>query len=163
MALRITNIETDLPKLNSELTRLDAYENRFKELELKLQQLRTSTSTENKTNGVQNQNNIAFSWTGATTTISWTTGYVKDHEGHYDPILAGSQSGFSANTYYWVGWNPVHSTMSFNTSLDALTKISNVLVICQFFTGTAGQSGSLGGGGTVPNGQGLNGERFKLF
>src|SRR5580765_8131116 len=110
MALRITNLETDLAKLNSELTRLDEHERRFKELELKLNNLSTQAATESKTNGVQNQNNIAFVWTGGTLTISWAAGYVKDHQGHYDPIPAGSQVAL-ANTFYWAGWNPVHLTM----------------------------------------------------
>ena len=162
MALRITDINTDLPKLNTELTRLDEYEGRFKNLELRLQNLQNHSTVESKTNGVQNQNNLTFVWTGGTLTISWAAGYVKDHQGHYDPIPAGSQHAL-ANTFYWVGWNPVHQTMSFNTNLDQLTKVDNILVLCQFFTGSGAQSGSAGGGGSVPNGQGLNGERFKLF
>jgi hypothetical protein len=162
MALTITDVQRDLPKLNSELTRLDEHERRFRDLELKLNNLSSHSAVESKTNGVQNQNNVAFVWTGGTLTISWAAAYVKDHQGHYDPIPAGSQVALP-NTFYWAGWNPVHLTMSFNTNLDQLTKVENVLVLCQFFTGTGGQTGTLGGGGSVPNAQGLNGERFKNF
>ena len=163
MALTITNVETDLPKLNSELTRLDEHERRFKQLELHLNTLRDQVDTESTTNGVQNQNNITFVWAGGSLSVSWAAGYVKDHQGHYLPIPAGTSGGLLANTYYWAGWNPIHQAMSFNTNLDTLTKVLNVLIICQFFTGTGAQAGSLGGGGSVPGGQGLNGERFKTF
>lgn len=163
MALTISNIETDLPKLNSELSRLDRHTNDIASLKQELSNLKDQVLVEHLRNGVQNQNNIVFTWTGGSLTISWAPGYVKDHQGHYDPIPAGSQTA-AASTYYWVGWNPVHQTMSFNTSLDALTQSKQVLVLCQFFTGTGGQTGSLGGGGTEPGGgQGLNGKQYKLF
>jgi len=145
------------------LQRLDQLEqriNKLNDLAISNQQV---VIQENRANAVQNQNNLTFVWTGATLTMSWAPGYVKDHQGHYDHVAAGSQV-LAASTYYWVAWNTLHQTMSFNGNLDLLHGKPQLLVLCQVFTGTGGQSGTAGGGGTAPGGgRDLNGLKYKLF
>lgn len=118
--------------------------------------------SEAQSNGVPNQNNITFTWTGGTLTVSWAAGYVKDHHNHFLPIPAGSRA-LSASTFYWAGWNPFHRTMSFQTSLAGFKSNSNILILSQFKTGTGAQTGTAGGGGSDPGGDGLNGRLYINF
>jgi hypothetical protein len=162
MAFRITDYEKDLPRLNIELQRLDQLEqriNKLNDLAISNQQV---VIQENLANGVQDQNNLTFTWTGATLTMSWAPGYVKDHQGHYNHVAAGSQV-LAASTYYWVAWNTIHQTMSFNVNLDLLHGKPSLLVLCQVFTGTGAQTGAAGGGGTAVNGRDLSGLKYKNF
>ena len=163
MALRITKIEQDLPKLNRELARLDGHSQQLTNLQQQITTLRIQLTEKARADGIPNQNNIIFVWTGSTTTVSWVAGFVKDHSGVFQPVPAGSRGSFTASTNYWAGWNPLHKSMSFVTSLGAFKGNPNILVICKFFTGTGAQSGNLGGGGTDTGSDGLNGKEYKLF
>ena len=163
MALRITNIERDISKLNKELTRLDGVDQELQRLRQEFFNLKKLQRQENIRNGVPNQNNVTFTWTGSSGLISWNDGYVKDHHGNYLPVRAGSTAGVN-NTYYWAAWNPVHKTMSFQNNLDTYQKIPNALIVCQVFTGTGAQTATIGGGGSEPGGgSGLNGKQYKLL
>lgn len=162
IAFRITNIETDLPRLNQELQRFDTQQQQLEELRQLVAAGAATTAVENSANGVPNQNNIAFVWTGGTLTLSWVAAFVKDHAGHYLPIPAGSRV-LTASTAYWAAWNPAQQTMSFQVALESYANIPNMLILSNVFTGTGGQAGSAGGGGSESGGSGFSGLRYKNF
>lgn len=168
MALRITDIVRDLPRINTEFARFDLHQQQIEDIRSQVGQLQKHLLTEEaKIAPAQQlgQNNITFTWTGATLTISWGAGYVFSN-GHYLPVPAGSTTGV-ANTYYWMAWNPKQQTMSRAASLNtilALPNTHNLLILAQIFTGTGAQAGALGGGGTEPGGGvGINMKQYKLF
>jgi hypothetical protein len=162
MAFRITNLQTDLPRLNGELQRLDLHQQQIAELRQQLAKALSTAGLEQQANGVPNQNNIIFTWTGGTLTLSWAAAYVKDHLGHYQPIPAGSRV-LAASTFYWAAWNVAQQSMSFQVSIDAFKAIPNELILCNIFTGAGGVNGTAGGGGSDSGGSGLNGGRYKLL
>ena len=110
-------------------------------------------------------NNILFTWTGGTLTLSWSAGYVQDTRGRANatvPVAAGSQL-VAASTYYWIGYNPNQMQMSIQTDLTKLTALPAMILICRLYTGTAGQSGNAGGGGSEATGNGALAKEYKLF
>lgn len=159
MALKITDLK-DLPRLNVELARLDLHAQQIAELRAELRKHQVRTDLESQTNGVPNQNNVVFTWTGAL--INWTAAYVKDHSGAFLPIAAGSRP-LLASTAYWAAWNPEHQSMSFQTKLTAYDNIPNALIICKFFTGTSAQTGVAGGGGGDTGGSAFNAKEYSNF
>lgn len=108
-------------------------------------------------------NNVKFTWTGSTSTISWTAGSIADKQGVNVPVSSGSIAGLTANQYYWMAWNKVHQVMTAQLSADTLLVNPGNLVICKIFTGTAGQTGTAGGGGSSSNKSDLSGFQYKLF
>ena len=160
---KITDINKDLPILNDKLAQIDQLQvqiNQQKQLSAQINQQLA------KLNGTQDGvavNSLDLTWTGSTLTISWPAGFVRNTSHDYEPFPAGSQAGLSASTNYWIGWNPFQQAMSIQASINTLQNIRNISVICEFYTGTAGQSGPAGGGGTEVSGTGLNGRPYKLF
>ena len=146
MSTRITNIERDLPALNKKLSELDNLRTELKQLRQITQQHAKSLTSIEKTREFTGVNNIEFTWTGGTLTLSWTAGSVQDRNGNYVPVSTGSKA-LSANTHYWAAWNPVHSVMAFAVDLSTLNQNSGNLVLCRIHTGTGGQAGVAGGGG----------------
>ena len=108
-------------------------------------------------------NNITFTWTGATSTLSWTAGSIANKNSINTPVIAGSIAGLAASTYYWLAWNAEHQQMVANQSADVLFQNKNNLVIAKIFTGTAGQTGTAGGGGSASSHSDLSGFQYKLF
>lgn len=169
MALRITNIETDLPKLNTELARMDLHQQQITELQNQVGQLTKQLLTNSTTSPANHlsQNNLTFVWTGSVTTLSWAAGYIHSN-GVYIHVASGSIK-LTPSTYYWMAWNPTHQTMSAQTDYSKLFNLiaapdtNTISIVCQIFTGAGGQSGSVGGGGTEPGGIGNNGKQYKLF
>jgi hypothetical protein len=124
-------------------------------------------------------NNVAFTWTGSTGVLSWANSYIKDKnwneqttaspaikssskgQQHVYTVLAGSLT-LSPSTYYWLGWDAAHQTMIANADVSQMHSNYNVHIICQIYTGTAGQTGSAGGGGST-SGVDLSGLRYKNF
>jgi hypothetical protein len=178
MARRLTS-PSDTAIINSELKRLDLLQAQIQEHAQQLAQLTKHNEQIRDTRGVPSVNNITFTWTGGTLTLSWTAGYVQDSSLKNYPVPAGSQV-VSASTTYWLAWNPIQQQMAFNTSLATLVSgvgtahqysktgaqnvsAGNNLVIAAVFTGTAGQSGTAGGGGSDPGGTGVSGTVYKKF
>jgi hypothetical protein len=175
MALRITDITKDLPRLNTELSRFDQHQQQIEELRAQVGNLQrlllnthntdaTSSFTETPKN-LLNHNSVLFVWNGGTLTISWVAGFIFSN-GHYLPIPAGSLHAL-ASTYYWMAWNPKQQQMSAVTAVGqilAMPNVHNMLIVGQIFTGTAGQTGTAGGGGSEPGGgTGIAGKQYKLF
>lgn len=156
MALVINDIKTDLPKLNTELRRLDYLHNQVKTLADKLQ---TQSHMVEVLKGQQENflaiNNLKISWDGAST-LSWPAGYIRDKSGTIFQVGAGSQSGLTANSHYWLAWNPVHRRMAIRQSLSDVADPTN-LVVCQVPTAAAGV---VGGGGSDVGGSGVNGKQY---
>ena len=178
MARRITG-PGDIAIINSELKRLDLLQSQLADATSRIGELEKHTQQIRDTRGIPAVNNLVFTWTGGTLTLSWATGYVQDNSLNNYPVIAGSLV-LVASTTYWLAWNPLHHKMAFNTSLisllagpglaqaDATVGGSNVsygnnLVICSVYTGTSGQSGTAGGGGSDPGGTGPNGRSYKDF
>lgn len=141
---------------------LNSLSQQVETLQRQVQKLQSESKLQNEdianlqdTADILYQNTITFSWTGATGTISWNAGYVSDKQGNVIPIPAGSRAGLSASTAYWVAWNPVHQVMAFSTTLSTLIANKNNYTLAGYTTGTGAQTGTAGGGGTDPGGQGL--------
>ena len=170
MALRITDIATDLPKLNNELQRVDLHQKQIAELRSQLGQLQKKLLTRDAEKQPTNflaHNNLLFTWNGSAHSISWPNSMITSN-GHFLQVPAGSTTQVVASTYYWAGWNVTHQTMSFSEDIHNLTPIPTIIIVGQIFTGTAGQSGAIGGGGTDPGGgaggpEGINGRSYKLL
>jgi len=105
-------------------------------------------------------NNLVFTWTGSTSTLSWPAGFIRHKNSLNVPVPAGSITGLSANTFYWMTWSISQQKML--AQISAPLQNANNIVLCQVFTGTTGQSGTAGGGGIV-GGSDLSGSRYKQF
>jgi hypothetical protein len=161
MALRITDVK-DLPKLNKELVRIDQAFNQLNKLSLTTKHLAKQLVLTKGQSNFTGINNVLFTWTGGTLTLSWNAGFLIDDKGKTWPVQAGSKVTV-ANTYYWTAWNPVQQAMTISTALKPIVAVKGNLVICKLFTGTAGQSGTVGGGGSETSGDGVNTKEYKLF
>lgn len=178
MARKITGVG-DTAIINSELKRLDQFQKTINEHTQQLQELIKHNAQIRDARAIPSTNNLVFTWTGGSLTLSWSSGYVQDSSLRNYPVIAGSIV-VAASTNYWLAWNSRQLSMAFSTSLQTLvtgvgnaasltpTGGSNVasgnnLVICEVFTGTAGQSGTAGGGGSDPGGVGQSGKEYKLF
>ncbi len=149
MATRLTDVKKDLSKLNHELERIDHFERILRRLEGRVKEIKREQIQLQEKRDVAGTNNLVFTWTDATATVTWAAGFVRDHDGvrvHQVPADATGRV-LTANTSYWAGWNPIHQTMSFEANLDTLALIPNVIVICRIQTGN-GLDGTAGGGGT---------------
>lgn len=175
----------DLDQINRQFDRLDTIEKSVQQNQQTQSNLKTQIASLDFEHGKLTTNNLVFTWTGATHTISWGNGFLQDKNAiaqvtsqtlpgrapkvssapgalHNYPILAGSTTAVVASTYYWAAWNPAQQLMVFNQDAGLLYQNSSLIVICQFFTGTSGQTGAVGGGGV--NGiTDLSGLSYKLF
>lgn len=163
MPFRITN-PNDLGQLNRAFSdQMQIMEGLVGELQKQVDNLRHQIKQVDVNHAPLTQNNITFTWTGATGTISWPAGSVKDKKGFNIPVKAGSIAGLPASTYHWLAWNPEHQQMIAQVGVDGLLQKPGNHVICQVFTGTGAQTGTVGGGGSSSNGSDLSGSRYKLF
>ena len=171
MARRITDITKDLSIVNKEFNRIDAHEARLTALEAQIGILNLHTQQIRDTRQVVSLNNLVFTWTGSTTTLSWDAGYVQDSSLRNYPVPAGSKV-LGASGTFWLAWNPKQGQMATATTLATLVSggitssivtqnaAGNNLIICSVLTGTSGQSGVAGGGGSDPGGSGPCGKQY---
>lgn len=177
----------DLNQLNTQLDKIEALNRRVSELESSMQSVSFQTSQLDYIHARPTFNNLVFTWTGASGTLSWAAGWIKDKNAatdtgdsfsrspsygfsigkpfgatHNVPVPAGSIPGLAASTYYWVGWDVTNAAMTALTDITKLYSHHDMQVVCQVFTGTAGQTGTAGGGG-AQGGTDLSGARYKLF
>jgi hypothetical protein len=182
--MKIAKLE--LTQLNPQLDKIDQLEKRLALLEEQHKQVAFQTAQLDYTHARPTVNNITFTWTGGSTTLSWLKGFIKDKNAlldtgrsfsqapsfktsggaipvinHNIPVLAGSLT-LNASTYYWLGWDSTQNRMISATDVGQLFAHHNVQIVCQLFTGTAGQTGTAGGGGSQ-GGVDLSGARYKLF
>lgn len=158
---RITQVN-DLAQLNRQFQRLDLLISEHAELKSRVEHVVTQVSQAALTHAQTTLNTVAFHWDGPTLTLSWADGSIKNKSGSNVPVVAGSLIGLVANKTYWLAWNSVHKKMAAQLGVDGLLQNPNNFVLCQVFTGTAGQTGSAGGGG-ANSASDLSGGRYKLF
>lgn len=177
----------DLNQLNKQLDVLNSLVNRVSALEQTMSFVQFQSAQTDFVHARPTFNNMTFTWTGGTSTLSWTKGWVKDKNAAIDTgkaysqapsfksnsgvsasvthnigVHAGSIASLSASTYYWLGWDTTNEKMYAEVDITQLYSHHDMQVICQLFTGTAGQTGTAGGGGSQ-GGSDLSGARYKLF
>ena len=157
---RLTSTD-DLANLNRALDHLDNLTRQVTTLQKQIQQVHTSAKNDNTQAQQATANNLVFTWTGGTTTMSWTTGFLKVKGSENFPVIAGSRV-LSPSTFYWAVWNPVHKVMAFVQDVNTVMNNLNNIIIAQVFTGTGGQTGTAGGGGSEAQ-SGISGGRYKNF
>lgn len=154
----------DLSQLNREFARLDLLHKQNSELQERVSSLSHQIKQIDIVHAPQTTNNVLFTWTGSTHTISWPAGSVKNKNNQNVPVDAGSIAGLTASKYYWLAWNAIHKQMVAQLGVEGLLQNPNNIVICQVFTGAAGDSGTVGGGGSSNSGgSDLSGGRYKFF
>jgi hypothetical protein len=171
-------VKVDLNQVNLQIDKIDNLVKRTGALENAVGNLGFQAVALDYLHAPPTTNNIVFTWTGGTLTLSWTKGFLQDKNAsvqtlvptklstspsvvHTHGVAAGSKV-VSASTWYWTGWDPVHQQMVINSNAAVLHQNFNVLIICQLFTGTAGQTGTAGGGGSR-GGVDLSGMSYKNF
>lgn len=174
---RIATLSLD--QINRQIDTLDILRSQIAELKSRLDIVGNSAAIADPIHAPATTNNMVFTWTGATTTLSWPQGYLKSKnwnaqtitlpaikssapgQQHVYTIPAGSMS-LLASTYYWLGWDASHQTMLATKDASTLHGNYNVHIICQIFTGSGAQTGTAGGGGSQ-TGVDLSGTRYKNF
>ena len=159
---RITSTK-DLSQVNKQVGITDALQKQIDVLTERFKRVNTMVDDISSTHIPSFLNTIVFTWTGATGTISWPAGSIINKGNINQPVTAGSIPGLLPNTYYWLAWNPRLLQMVVKVGVDQLLQIKGNTVICQVYTGTAGQTGIVGGGGSSSSGSDLTGARYKLF
>lgn len=163
MAIKITDIAKDLPVLNQELKKFDVFDSFIQQQQEQNQQLRLQIQQLGGLKDGTSCNSLNANWDGPTSTLSWPAGFFRDTSHAYAPFPAGKQVGLAPSTDYWLAWNPSQQVMSIHPDINRLMTIQQLLVMCRLFTGTAGQTGPAGCGGTEPVGTGINGKEYHLF
>ena len=168
-----------LDQVNKQIDVIDSLQKQVGTLQIKLDNVGQSISIADPIHAPQTTNNITFTWTGSTRTLSWNAGYLKtknwDAQTLARPAFKSTAPGqqhvyaipvgslvLVASTYYWLGWDPFHQAMQATQDASVLHSDYNVHIISQVYTGTAGQTGSAGGGGST-GGIDLSGGRYKNF
>lgn len=154
--ITITDPVKDVAKINSAFQQLDALYSRLAAAEKQISFTQTTSQKHQQLAEITGVNNITFTWNGSSGTISWGAGSVLNRQGVHIPIPAGSITGLSASTTYWLAWNSIHQVMSYGTSLATIQPNKNNLVLCSVTTLGSGSSGAIGGGGTESGGVGFN-------
>jgi len=158
---RVTHT-TDLREINRQLEELQTVKKQIDAVTKQIGNVGVQLNQLSIQHAPATTNNMLFTWTGATLTISWAAGSVRDKFGFNVPVPAGSIVNLVANTYYWMTWNKVHQVMTAQISANSAFENPGNIVICQIFTGTAGQTGTAGGGLSSGHSD-LSGSRYKLF
>lgn len=174
---RISQVTLD--QINRQIDLLDTLHAQVQDLQKQLNFSAQHVAVTDPIHAPTTSNNMIFTWTGGSQQLSWVQGFLKDKnwtaqttadpavkssakgQQHMFPIPAGAVP-VNPSTFYWLGWDPVHQKMLATTDVSALHGNYNVHVICQVFTGTAGQTGVAGGGGSN-GGVDLSGTRYKNF
>lgn len=174
---RIAKLE--LNQLNPQLQRIDELHSRLAAVESQLKNTSQQITQLDYGHAPLTTNNLTFTWTGGTKTISWGNGFIQDKNAvaqrlaqtpvssaagppHNIQVQAGSLVVPTASTYYWLGWDNQHLQMAASKDAGSLLQNHNVVIICQLFAGTSGQTGTAGGGGST-GGTELSGAKYKLF
>lgn len=174
---RISKLSLD--QINKQVDLIDSLHLQLKNLQTLVDNIGHQATASDPTHAPATSNNLVFTWTGGTTTLSWPQGYLKSKNWnvqttarpaaistapgtqHIFPVTAGSVS-LNTNQYYWMCWDYIKNQMIATQDVSAFHSNKNVHVICQIFTGTAGQTGVAGGGGSTGVSD-LSGARYKNF
>lgn len=174
--MRIAQVNLD--QVNRQIDRLDIAQNEIAELRRRLDNIGNQVIIADPFHAPSTTNNLVFTWTGGAATLTWPQGYIKDKNWNAQivgtpafssapgiPHIFGVPAGtltLSPSTYYWLAWDPDHQQMRATGDASTLHGDKDVHIICQIYTGTAGQTGVAGGGGST-GGVDLSGTRYKNF
>ncbi len=154
MSLVISDIKTDLPKLNKELQRLDSLQ---QQLDLANKKLANQDQRLKLVQGHQSDftptNNLVFTW--ANPNLTWPAGWIRDNTGRNFPVPAGTISGLTNTGVYWLGWNDGHQVMASSHSLSDIA-VPLIITVCRVTL----NAGVVGCGGHDPGGVGPNGHIY---
>lgn len=171
--------QVTLDQINRQIDLLDNLHSQVKDLKQQLDFATQHVAISDPAHAPDTSNNLTFTWTGGSQQLSWPQGFLKDKnwvaqttinpavkssakgQVHIFPVPAGTLP-LNPSTFYWLGWDPQHQKMLASTDASTLHGNYNVHIICQIFTGTAGQTGVAGGGGSN-SGVDLSGARYKNF
>src|SRR6266403_5267582 len=98
---RVTST-TDLREINRQLEDLQTVKKQLGLLTQQLGSVGVQLKQIDIIHAPSTTNNMLFTWTGSTLTLSWPAGSVRDKNGINVPVLAGSIGNLIANTYYWL-------------------------------------------------------------
>src|SRR5579859_7745452 len=93
-------VKVDLNQINLQIDKIDNLIKRVGELESSIGNLGVQTAALDYLHAPPTTNNLTFTWTGATTTLSWLAGYIQDKN-------ASAQNPISSNISSAKG--PVHT------------------------------------------------------
>jgi len=168
-----------LDQVNRQIDTIDALQKQIADLQQQMAHVGQTSNIADPIHAPLTTNNLSFTWTGGSQSLSWLQGFVKDKnwqaqtiasptvissakgQFHFFAISSGSLS-VAPSTYYWMGWDPVHQIMLATPDAATLHGNRGVHIICQLYTGTVGQTGVAGGGGST-GGVDLSGSRYKNF
>lgn len=168
-----------LDQVNRQIDIIDTLQSQVADLQKKMSHVGQSTNIADPTHAPLTTNNLSFTWTGGSQALTWLQGFIKDKnwqaqtiasptvissakgQPHFFAVSGGALS-LTPSTYYWLGWDPIHQIMLATQDASALHGNRGVHVICQLYTGTGGQTGVAGGGGST-GGTDLSGARYKNF
>jgi hypothetical protein len=169
----------DLVQVNNQIDKIDNLQSQVGALKANSDFVTQQVTIADPIHAVPTTNNLTFTWTGSSSALTWSPGFIKDKNWQAQtlprPVAKSSAPGqqhvygttggtlnLNPSTYYWVGWDYVHRQMVANVDASVLHGNFNVHVLCQIYTGTSGQTGVAGGGGST-GGVDLSGSRYKNF
>lgn len=171
----------DLVQINKQLTQIDTLNKQMLNIQKMLDNVGFQAATADPQHAPQTTHNVQFTWTGGSSTCAWTNGIIRSKNAsaqqpgkaavssapgalHNWPVSSGSQS-LTPSTYYWAGWDPTHNVMLITQDASQIHQNHSMLMLCQFYTGTGGQTGWCGGPNTSSQAGAvdLSGMRYKNF
>jgi hypothetical protein len=171
--------ELNLNQINRQFDILDTVQSQIKDTQSAIENVKQSIDIADPIHAPITTNNINATWTGGTGVLSWPQAFIKDKnwnaqtlaspaakssvkgQQHIHTIPAGSLV-LQPSTYYWLGWDVSRQRMLALTDASQLHGNYNIHVLCQIYTGTVGQTGLAGGGGSN-GGVDFSGARYKNF
>jgi hypothetical protein len=169
----------DLSQINRQIDIMDNLQNQFLDLQQKVANIGQTTNIADPIHAPSTTNNLIFTWTGSTGVLSWPQAFIKDKNWNTQTVsrpakissapgqqhvynVGAGNTVLSPNTYYWLGWDHGHQQMVAVTDVSSIHGNFNAHVICKIYTGTSGQTGVAGGGGST-GGVDLSGLTYKNF
>jgi hypothetical protein len=171
--------ELTLDQVNRKIDILDGLEAQVADIQTKADFAAQQVVIGDPIHAPSTTNNLSMTWTGGSGVLSWPLAFIKDKNWNAQttirPAIKSSAPGqqhiyqitpgsitVQPSTYYWVGWDHAHQTMVVTQDASVIHGNYNVHLLCQIYTGTVGQSGIAGGGGST-GGVDISGSRYKNF
>lgn len=171
--------QPSLVQINHQIDIVDTLVSQVANLQKQLTAVGGLATASDPVHAPQTSNNLVFTWTGSSSTLSWASGWVKDKNWssqnttvpaaissapgqiHSWNVFAGSIS-LAPSTYFWLGWDPDGQVMRATTDVSSLHGDEDIKIICKLYTGSSSQSGTAGGGGAFGTSD-LSGGTYNQF